>query len=264
MKYLYLLSACLLLAACEAPGNSSSTATRSQALESPEVLIHKISDQKMVRGFLEPVPANTDAPRVLTISDGLARLGVEPRTRVLDVKFTDGGAFVLDATNVLSFHDGKTSRKIDYPVHGPLSVRAGKVAYMKGGIPDMTLHWASTTGEAESLTPEVKGWSPALSEDGESVIFVANVEGRPQLLHRTPDGQLFEVAWDGRFPTAPVAPQWRGDTLVFEDEMGVAVLSLSEGEIVADYPDAHLLPDWDGGPWIEEEGVRTQLKEVAQ
>jgi Tol biopolymer transport system component len=82
------------------------------------------------------------------------------------------------------------------------------------------------------LAPEIAPvWSPALSADGREVIFAASRSGRPELLRLDAEGELHRVSSGGRSPSSPVAPVWRGDLLIFEDEAGRARLNLVTGEV---------------------------------
>jgi len=222
----------VLIAACavpeDAPGPTVETAAAAQA----EVILDARDDGAVLAGRLEVAPPSSDADRVIVLREG----SIDPAldgARVIDARFVEDGIAVLGADRVLRFHSRGGVIELDEEVYGPLSVAADKVAYVRGGPPDLELMRASVrTGAVEALTEAMAPvWSPALSSDGREVIFVSGVEGTPRLFRIDAAGALHPLPPTERTPSAPTAPRWTGATLVFEDEQGVVRLDLEEGVI---------------------------------
>lgn len=190
-------------------------------------------------GYIEAVKPGTDAPRIITLSQLPAGLkGLAQDQRVLDARFIADGVVTLGADQTLRYHTRHEVITLDAEVLGPLSVAQDKIAYVRGEAPDLSVmrvdvHRAQPVALAPDLMP---AWSPALSEDGEQVIFAASYEGRGRLFQVDATGARRIVLKGGSMPSSPTAPQWRGDLLYFEDEQGVAVVDLRQGAITARHP----------------------------
>ena len=248
-----MLGCCAALGACEAPEVGApaapvAQATRAQALGSAEqITLHPAAPRAQevpLGGQIEPVRANTDALRVIALDERAAALGLPAGTRVLDARRVPGGVVALGANRTLRLYTKGLSKTLDTEALGPLSVEAERVAYVRGEAPDLELRVLDLregTPRAVAEAPR-PAWSPALSKDGQAVIFTASYEGQPH---------LFRAAWGGvaqplpsgtRTPSSPVAPIWRGDTLTFDDEQGVVRWNLKEATIEAEAPGARLVP----------------------
>lgn len=227
-----IVSACLV-AACTAPLDAPAP----EAALTEERVTLDDDGRARVEGRLEAVLPNTDADRVIVLDAPAWLAG----TRVLDARFVPGAVAVIGADHVLRVvAPGEAARVIDEDVYGPLTVAGERVAYVRGAPPDLELARADVrTGEAEALTESMAPvWSPALSSDGEEIVFVSGASGSPRLHRRGASGAITALAPSARVPSAPTAPRWAGTTLVFEDEQGVAWLDLEAGTIVGEVPGA--------------------------
>ena len=251
------------------PETASSSVTLAAALvaqEGERMLLHadRVGE---VWGQLVPSVPFGDALRTIVLHDDLEQFGVESGTLVLDVRLTPQGAVVLHADHTLRLHATDGERQLDVGVDPPISVAARQVTYVAGNSPMLQLRRVSLDGgEPESLAPDiVTAWSPVMSADGREVIFSASVDGWSKLMRRDAEGTLHRLE-GRRVPSASVAPHWRGRHLIFQDEHGVAVHDLESGTVVADYPRAHLLPDYRGDePWVRVEGSSERVNlEVPQ
>lgn len=252
-RWLGVLALCggVALGACEAPVASLSAApdaptTRAQALVGArEVVLHPSAQAEgRLGGTIEPVRANTDALRVVTLDARAEALGLPAGARVLDARRVPGGVVALGADRVLRLYAGGQVKTLDTEALGPISAEAGRVAYVRGEAPDLALRVMSLReGMPHSVTEApMPAWSPALSADGQEVIFVATHEGQPHLFRAPWGGVAQPIPTGTRTPSSPVAPIWRGDTLTFEDEQGVVRWNLKEATIEAQRPGARLVP----------------------
>lgn len=233
---------------CEAPpqDQEARTATRAQALEqAPElVLTQRAQPDTRITALPVPVREGVDALRVLTLTRVPAGLGLEPGARVLDAQWVDEeSVLVLGADQVLRHHTEQGVRVVDEHVLGPISVSGEVAAYVQGEPPDLWLAVADLRGEqVQRLKDVAPAWSPALSQDGREVLFVASHEGRPHFFVRRADGELESLPTGQRTPSSAVAPLWRGGALFFEDERGVVRWDVETSSIEAQFDGARLLP----------------------
>ena len=245
-----------------------------ERVDSEDVLLDHVGSNpgEALIARTEPVKEGTDAYRTMVIAslpERLERAGIRiaPGERVLDAQFTEDGVVVLGADHVLRYHERGMSeaRELARNALGPLSVARGKVAYVHGEPPDLVLAVADLgTGESTPIAPSLTTvWSPALSEDGDAVIFVASHEGRPHLFRADLEGKLESIPTGLRTPSAPVAPIWDGDALIFQDERGVVRFDLETASIEAEFRGAKFLPADDAGHiYIEEHGTRRLLQDT--
>ena len=214
----------------------------------------------VLAGHLQPVLAHTDQERILTLDEvPPGALGEALRGReVLDARFVTHGAVILDVDHALvAFDEAGTPAVLDAEAHGPLSVASGVVAYTRGAPPDLELVRAyPARGLVEALTEAMAPvWSPALSEDGREVLFVSGAQGQPALHRLTVRGELVALPPTVRIPSAPTAPLWDGETLVFEDELGVVALDTLSGEVREALDGARGLARVDGRPMARLDGT---------
>lgn len=241
------LVATALLAACEGDV-APAAAPLALALPSPgaeEVILDVRADGATLFGRVVPPPPNADPDRLLVLRSELGGqpiAGALEGTQVLDARFAGGALVVLGTDHVLYAHEGGAVVELDAQVFGPLSAAGDRVAYVRGEMPELEVARADVrTGAVESVTQGMApAWSPALSPDGREVIFVSGVTGSPRL-YRSEGGAARALPPVERFPTAPSAPRWVDDRLVFEDEQGVAAIDLREGALVFSAPSAREL-----------------------
>jgi hypothetical protein len=229
-------------------------ATTALALPTPqpdEVLLDLRADGAALFGRVRTPLPNADPERVVLLRSelgGAPIAGGLEGAAVLDARFSDEGLVVLGLDHVLRVHPPRGAPlELDAQAYGPLSVEGAFVAYVRGEMPDLEVARADArTGAVEPITQSMAPtWSPALSPDGREVVFVSGVEGAPRL-YRSGGGAPRELPRTERFPTAPSAPRWRGETLFFEDERGVGAIDLAQGRLLHDAPGAHglvALPD---------------------
>lgn len=252
MRTTVLAFALALLAACEADDAAPVQAPLTIPTAAPdEVILDVRADGAALFGRVVPPPPNADPDRVLVLRgerDGRPFLGSLEGARVLDARFAGSALVVLGTDHVLRVHENDQVAELDAQVHGPLSVAADRVAYVRGEPPDLEVARADLrTGAVEAITQGMApAWSPALSPDGTEVIFVSGASGSPRL-YRSHGGPARALPASPRFPTGPSAPRWIGDRLVFEDEQGVASIDLRAGTIAAALPGARDLFALPGG-----------------
>lgn len=245
-------------------GETTSTSYKGLAADTAilDVDGSKESAARTLAGFVVPTRTRTDALRTVVLSevpDGLDSLSGQA---VLDAQFVDDGAVVLGADHVLRHYTPTGERELASDVLGPLSTAAGRVAFVHGMPPDLRLAVIDLeAGETRALASELTTvWSPALSPDGREVIVAASEDGRPQLFRVDPTGNVHTLADFGAIPSSPTAPIWRDGRLTFEDdELGVVQFDLVRHEVIAQHPEATLLPDDGSGRlWLSVDGrVRT-------
>ncbi len=266
----------LLATACQEPvsttAHDSAPVIRTQALEeqapSSTVLLDARAERAgtaraTLRATPEPVPAGTDAYRTMALDEAPPRLGIKSGSRVLDAQFVEDGVVILGADHVLRHHTERGIKELAADVLGPLSAAREKVAYVHGEPPDITLAVADLrSGESVEIAPTLAPvWSPALSQDGDSVIFVASHEGRPHFFRADMKGNLESIPTGLRTPSAPVAPIWIEDELFFQDERGVVRFALETASIEEDLIGATLLPE-DGTGKVRVE-VNGEVRELS-
>src|SRR5690606_35167144 len=75
-------------------------------------------------------------------------------------------------------------------------------------------------------------WSPTITPDGASIVFVSGASGSPRLYrvdHRGPPRALAQIE---RFPGSPIGPRFEEGLYVFDDELGTVWVDLDAGRIV--------------------------------
>ncbi len=200
--------------------------------EEPEAqLDERAADGARLFGAVLAAPLGGDPERVLRLraagpDEALTR--ALAGRRALDAHFVDEGVVILGTDHVLRYVAGGIETELDADAQPPLSVAATRVAYARGEMPVFALAIADVrTGAVETLADELAPvWSPALSEDGRSVVFVSSATGRPRLARLDADGAITLLA-SARFPTSPRAPRWLGSTLTFEDEGGLVTIDVA-------------------------------------
>lgn len=223
---------------------------REQALIVLDKRINADEQIELIAGRRQQVKPGTDAPRVIVLEQVPSGLGIKAGQRVLDAQFVSDGAVILGDDQVLTHYTGGHQRQLDVEVLGPISVAANKIAYTRGLPPDLSLITLALdgVGEPERLAPKLNTvWSPALSEDGQEVIFVASYEGRPRQFRISGAGEPAILRKGGPMPSSAVAPIWRQDYLAFEHEQGVVLLDLKRAQVAQEYLEAKLMPDDDSG-----------------
>lgn len=243
-RALVVLAACAsaLNAACSTP-SAPSGATRPLVETSPEVREEPLTQERVVldlrddavalSGRVQAAPADTDADRVIVLDAHEAWAVIDPAlsgAHVLDARFVDDAVVedavvTLGSDHVLRVHRAGSSSALDAQAEAPLSVAGHLVAYARGDMPlfelaRADLHTQSVTVWTEGMAPL---WSPALSEDGTSAIFVSGVSGEPQLYRVDGSGAPVMLEGVAQFPSSLRAPRWVGSSLHFEDESGHAL-----------------------------------------
>jgi hypothetical protein len=276
-RYAATLLIALAATACQEPASTTTSTgsapeTRTQALEERDIAARSIlldaraegvhGERAMLRATPEPVREGTDAYRTMVLGEAPSKLGIKSGTRVLDAQFVEDGVVILGADHVLRHHTERGIKEIATNALGPLSVAGDRVAYVHGEAPDLLLAVADLeSGESTQIAPTLAPvWSPALSQDGEQVIFVASFEGRPHFFRADMKGNLESIPTGLRTPSAPVAPIWMGDELLFQDERGVVRFALETASIEEDLIGAKLLPE-DGSGKVRVE-INGEVREL--
>lgn len=242
------------LTGCDTSSTPPVERVRQSALLEPGdlVLARRHEPDMVLIATPEPVREGIDPFRVLRLQDPPDFPGVEEGMRVLDAQWMDDERLLtLGADRVLRLHTEEGSASLDREVLGPLSVSANRVAYVYGEPPDLFLRVLEvSTRRAFDVAHIAPAWSPALSADGEEVLFTASHQGRPHLFVRRRTGEVETIPTGLRTPSSATAPIWRGQDLFFEDERGVVHLDLETASIEARYDGATLLPH-DGSSQID-------------
>lgn len=223
------------LLGCTAPAPAREPVLLAEPLAPGEIVLDQRADGARIVGTIEPVRPNTDAERVVAIRAIAAEL--EPM-RALDARFAADGIVTIGTDHVLCFHRRGAIAQLDTEVYGPISVAGSRVAYVTGAAPLLELARADvSTGQAITLTSGMSpAWSPALTPDGRSIVFVSGVSGTPRFYRVDGEGPPRALAPTARTPGSPIGPRFEGDLLRFDDELGTAWLDLAEGRIVREEP----------------------------
>ncbi len=169
-------------------------------------------------------------------SDGVASLAVRKVSgassielgTLADAKLFDGGVVVLGRDGVLSrLGDDGATRVIDREVYGPLSVRAGLVAYVRGEQPALAVTLASIDrGAPVALAPEwTPAWCPAIAADS-TVVFVTARSGKLELARASAAAPPQSLGEPELAPEGPATPLLVDNALVFEHDGALRVLGL--------------------------------------
>ncbi len=228
MKPTLLIIAASLLAfaaGCDEVSQPSSD-MRTAALESG-VTLDVSADGQVLGGEVEPVLPNTDAMRVVTIDRTPNGVELNGR-RVLDARMVGNDVLVIDPDHTLR-RIGQQAAVVDRDVWPPLSIENGRVAYVKGHAPDLQLTIAdlATLRKTVPMPSLLTVWSPALSEDGDEVVFGASVNGQAKIVHLDVSGETHIIDAKGRVPSSPIAPKWQDDRVTFHDEAGEFTVALA-------------------------------------
>ena len=247
-RALVAIAACAaaLSAGCSTPSAPPSAAgplvgrapeVHEEPLTQERVVLDVRDDGVSLRGRVQAAAADTDADRVVVLDAHEAWAAIDPAlggAQVLDARFVQDAVVTLSADHVLRVHRAGSSSALDEQAEAPLSVAGHVVAYARGDMPMFELVRADL--QTQSVTVWTEGmaplWSPALSEDGGSAIFVSGVSGEPHL-YRV-DGSAAPVMLEGvaHFPSALRAPRWLGSALHFEDESGSSfTLDVETGQL---------------------------------
>ncbi len=159
-----------------------------------------------------------------------------------DAKLVDGAVVVLFSDGVLArVGDDGATRTIDRDAFPPLSVRAGRVAYVRGLEPELEVAIADVDrGEPVALTTDwAPTWCPAIADDG-SVVFVSGRSGGLELARVQPGEAPRSLARgdDLALPEGPDAPLLIGNELVFEASGALRVVGL-DGKLRRSTPGLH-------------------------
>lgn len=198
-----------------------------------DVELDRRPDGARLTGALAPVRPNADAERVVVLKTGGALPSLDG-ARVLDARFAAGGVVYVDADHVLRFHHASGSVELDRGAYGPLAVAGSEIAYVRGSAPRLELARANvTTRTAQQLTTAMAPcWSPALTPDGASVVFVSAVAGSPRLYRVDRGGTPRALGELGRIPDSPVGPRFEQGLYTFDDQLGTVWADLDTGRIV--------------------------------
>lgn len=210
-----------------------------------ELVLDARADGTILVGRADPVPLDTDPVRTLRVRwiANRQELPWSQAGRALrDAHLLPGGGALIvtdDGTLSILADPGPTSVAIpvDRDVTVPLSVTSdGRfAAYARGEAPDLQvvrLDIAHRTTQV--LSPALEpAWCPAISADGEAVVFVASVGGFPELHRvevRTGAHSRWSVGGTKRsgvalVPNGPSAPVLLDDVLVFETDDGLVALA---------------------------------------
>jgi len=206
------------------------------ALDAERVLDRR-ADGARIAGHLAPFPPNADPERVLVIrASGLspAIAAQLDGTRVVDARFVGDAVATIGPDHVLRLHTQAGASELDREAYGPMSVAGTRIVYVRGEMPFFEVARADiTTGTATALTTNMApAWSPALTPDGETIVFVSGAGGSPRLYRIEGSGAPEALPETARTPSSPIAPRFEDGLLVFEDEQGTAWLDLEQGRIV--------------------------------
>lgn len=202
-----------------------------------ERVLDRRADGARIAGHLEPFPPNADPERVLVIRTS----GLSPAiaaqldgARLVDARFVGDAVATIAPDHVLRLHTQEGVRELDREAYGPMSVAGTRIAYARGEMPFFELARADVaTGEVIALTTNMApAWSPALTPDGETVVFVSGAAGSPRLYRIEGSRAPEALPETERTPASPVAPRFEQGLLVFEDDQGTAWLDLEQGRIV--------------------------------
>ncbi|MBI2393621.1 MAG: hypothetical protein HYV09_28845 [Deltaproteobacteria bacterium] len=151
---------------------------------------------------------------------------------VSDAKLIDRATVVVRTDGTLErVDDDGAVRTLDKQAFGPISVRNGKVAYVRGEMPELEVALADVErGAPIALTAGfAPAWCPAIADDG-SVVFVSARKSATELVRaRVGEEPRTLGLWTDSpppLPEGPFAPIVAGDRLIFESGDGLAVLSL--------------------------------------
>ncbi|MDQ3034264.1 MAG: hypothetical protein M3Y87_17785 [Myxococcota bacterium] len=211
-----------------------------------QIVLDERADGARLIGRIEPVPANADPERAVVLrvlGDGASIASdIDPAldgARILDARFAGNGVVTIGTDHTLRAHAHGRAIELDTNAYGPLSVAGATVAYVRGHAPMLELARADvSSGTTVALTQDMSPvWSPALTPDGRSIVFVSAAEGTPRFYRIDGDGAPRALPPTTRTPGSPIGPRFEtddveGELLVFDDELGTAWVDLEQGRIV--------------------------------
>lgn len=206
-----------------------------QAPHSAERVLDQGAGGARIVGRLEPFPPNADPERVLVIrAEGTPLAAQLDGARVVDARFVGDAVVTIGPDHVMRVHTQAGATELDTQAYEPMSVAGSRIAYVRGEPPFLELARADVaTGTAVTLTSGMApAWSPALTPDGEAIVFVSGAAGSPRLYRIEGAGQPEALPQTARTPASPIAPRFEDGLLVFEDEQGTAWLDVDRGRIV--------------------------------
>ena len=209
-------------------------------------IVLDVDGARMLVGRPLPAPDRADPAlrmRVTLLVDGRPTAWPIAGTPVASARLAGARALVVTPGGELLEVPlaGGAPHAVDTRVTGPLGATpdGSAVVYCKGDMPDFEV-WRRDRGAApRPLTADMAPtWSPTISADGRTVVFVSSRSGVPALWRTDgagPPRQLTSrevVSEPGRapaaepFPAALTAPVMIGDRLAFEAHAGVYVVTL--------------------------------------
>lgn len=234
MRSLSIALSVLAVAACDAPRPAPpDPLEKARSAIGAEEALHDAHDDVLLFVRALPTRPDGDGVRKLVVrrvkGGQVTAIAGEDRP-ASDAKLVDGGVVVLFADGVLArVGDDGGTRTLDRDAFGPLSVRAGRVAYVRGQEPDLEVALADVDrGAPVALTTGwAPTWCPALADDG-SVVFVSGRTGGLELARVKPGEAPRTLAkGDGlELPEGPLAPLSIGSSLVFESAGALRVVGL--------------------------------------
>lgn len=218
-------SICLvvLLAACSDGRPSSASAPLVDG-----IVLDQRDDGALLLATIEPAPPGSDAERTLILRSEPAGL-VPEGERALDARFARSAILVLGVDHVLRAIDAQGAiTVVDDQAQPPLAVANDIVAYARGEMPFFEIARADLeTGAARTITHGLApAYSPAISEDASTIVFVSTASGAPRLHRIDAQGALTALAPTPRTPSSPIAPRLEGSVLRFHDEAGEVSIDL--------------------------------------
>lgn len=232
---------CLALAACSAPSPAPSAsdelteqgyldealpaAPARHTADGEEVLLEERTDGARLYGRMLGALVDTDEEPVWIIRTERGGQPLDPSlegARVRDATFLSDGLVTIGEDHVLRSHVGGRIAELDAEALGPLSVGGNIVAYVRGSMPFYELSRADVSaGTAGAITTDMAPvWSPAVSPDGRTIVFVSGVTGAPRIYRTVANGAPELLPPTTSFPSGLGPPRFDGVTLVFEDEAG--------------------------------------------
>jgi hypothetical protein len=247
------------------------------SLRTSDELIQSISfDGEVLVGRPLAVPENSDADRTLSVrwlARGEHRRFAYDQQPVLEAYFVAHSHDVVLLTTGHQLHvidaSSGQDRTLASSVYGPLSLdRLGHhVAYTYGEPPELRVAvTALATGDTTTLDAQLyPSWSPALSEDGRSVVFVASPDASAHFYRWTRETGAVQWRVDAAvpFPTGPTAPIRLGDRMTYQSDGELCTINES-GAMVQRVPGLSLpVLSRDGASVLVHDSA-LRLTEIAQ
>jgi hypothetical protein len=212
-----------LPSAAAAARPSALAAARQAAADLPAgaVLLDLRSDGTSLQGLPDfAIPEADPVPslRGLVMAGGRERRWRFDGVSIREARFVPGGggAVVLTLRGELLWLPALDAapRALDARVSGPISVAAGGryLAYVRGEPPELEVfRYDLLTGAAKPVTGDLApAWCPAISADGQEVLFVSGASGAPALMRGRVGGaaaRLTAADPPGHATTVPSGPR---------------------------------------------------------